>query len=76
EGEFLNERPLYQEFITGQRVTDLQTLLRIRRENSSEGSFTREQRIGLLQTLSDYCRLQAGVSGEFHSLEVLRSLFS
>lgn len=76
EGEFSNERPLYQEFIEGQRVADLQALLRVRRENAPDGSFTREQRTGLLQTLSDYCRLQAGVSGEFHSLEVLRALFS
>ena len=76
EGEFSNERPLYQEFVTGQRVTDLQTLIRVRRESSGEVFFTREQRIGLLQTLSDYCRLQAGVSGEFHSLDVLRTLFS
>lgn len=76
EGAFSNERPLYQEFIAGQRVADLQALLRVWREDSAEGVFTREQRIGLLQTLSDYCRLQAGVSGEFHSLEVLRTLFS
>ncbi|MDE7357489.1 MAG: DNA repair protein RecO, partial [Bacteroidales bacterium] len=50
EGAFSDERPLYQEFSAGQRVADLQTLLRARRENTAEGFFTREQRIGLLQT--------------------------
>lgn len=76
EGAFVDERPLYQEFVSGGKVADLQALLRVRQENAGMCSFTREQRVGLLQTLSDYCRLQAGVAGEFHSLEVLRTLFS
>lgn len=79
EGCFLSDRPAHSAFVEGLVVSDLAALIERRGRDGifpAEGFFGRKRRWVLLSVLTEYCRIQAGISGSFHSLEVLHSLYA
>lgn len=77
EGCFVPSRPAHGEYAAGEAVSDMVRLIGLHeKENFPAGNvFTRQQRQRLLPVLADYCRMQSGMSGDFLSMSVLRSLY-